>query len=65
MGWTATLSPRSRASRTDLHEIYRAGRGRLCLPCGERGDFLVVNIRIGPAHGDKIDVQGTSCGAVG
>jgi hypothetical protein len=59
LGWTATLAPRSRSARVDLHEIYRAGRGRLCLPCGERDEFLVVGIRIGAGHGDRIDVQGT------
>ncbi|MFI6983543.1 hypothetical protein ACIBSV_33695 [Embleya sp. NPDC050154] len=59
IGWSATLSPRSPASRTDLHEIYRAGHGRLCLPCGTRENFLVVGIRIGAGQGDRVDIQGT------
>ncbi|MGC0418142.1 hypothetical protein [Embleya sp. AB8] len=59
IGWTATLSPKSPAARSDLHEIYRAGRGRLCLPYGARGGFLVVGIRIGAGHPDRVDIQGT------
>ncbi|MET7303525.1 hypothetical protein [Embleya sp. NPDC005575] len=59
IGWTATLRPKSPAARPDLHEIYRAGQGRLCLPCGTRGRFLVVGIRIGAGHPDHIDIMGT------
>ncbi|MEU0940579.1 hypothetical protein [Embleya sp. NPDC005971] len=59
IGWTATLSPKSPTAHSDLHEIYLAGQGKLCLPSGTHGRFLVVGIRIGAGRPDRVDIQGT------